>query len=678
MKAFVNVSIQRKILLLTLGLGLFTSVLIAAVIAYRDFNQAQKAFSTRLNLEVKIISDNLGSAVVFQDYEAIADTVASLSAETAILSVKVTDSSDELILAKEFQAQRGQSQTADFNAPILVDGERVGSLLVSTYNEDLARVLKDVFLTVAICLVFLLILVVALIMFLGKYISKPIVDLYHIAEVIGDTKNYSLRVNIQSGDEIGRLAEMFNYMLESIERRDENLEKQVIQRTLELEKLAEEFRHRAFHDSLTGLPNRALLGERFNLAVEHADRQQNMFGCLLLDLDNFKTINDTKGHNYGDKLLIEVAERLKATVRKEDFVSRLGGDEFVILLIDIDNVETLDEVLKKILASVSEDFYVNDELVKTGVSIGASIYPYHGSDINSVKRKADVAMYRAKDAGKNCFQIYSPEMQEDVKHRLMIQTDLQQAINEEELILYYQPKIDLKTKKIAGHEVLIRWQHPKEGFLTPAGFIPFAEETPLIIELDYYVLRKSCETLSRWQKMGLKKYSLAINLSGRHFTNFKIVNFLKDYICDYRIDPSWLEIEITEAVLINDPEVAQNVVDAIKSLGVRLSLDDFGTGYSSLNYIRTLPIDCVKLDPTFIRHIQDNEQDQKLISGIVSLGKSLNLEIVAEGVESFEQLVMLESFGCDYVQGYYFQKPVPEAVLLDWMKHFDYAHYQKS
>ncbi len=554
---------------------------------------------------------------------------------------------------------------------VVVDDEVIGELHIEAFNFQLKKVINEIAKITFINLTISLVLSIGLAAILQRLISGPVIKLYRAAALIAKTQDYSLRVEERSEDEIGQLSNMFNEMLVKVEQRDEKLERLVEQRTLELEKLADEFRHRAFHDSLTGLPNRALLHERFELAVEHAERHKNKFACLLLDLDNFKTINDTKGHNYGDQLLIEVANRLKSTVRSEDLVCRLGGDEFVVLLIDLYSEENLKKALDKVIGCVGEDFYIGEELVKTGVSIGASFYPEHGQDLNAIKRKADVAMYRAKEAGKNCYFIYTEDMQEDVKHRLMIQTDLSQAIAEEQLVLFFQPKIALIEKKVTGCEVLIRWHHPKEGFMTPNDFIPFAEETTQIVELDYYVLRKACETLSRWKKSGNESLSLAVNLSGRHFTDYHVVHKLQEFLFEFEINPTRLEIEITEAVLIDDPEIAQLVVAEIKKLGLRLSLDDFGTGYSSLNYLRTLPIDCIKLDHTFIQRIDMNMQDKRLINGIMSMGKGLNLELVAEGVETQAQLSILQEMQCHFVQGYYFLKPVSESAFLDWLNSCD-------
>ncbi|TQV86519.1 putative bifunctional diguanylate cyclase/phosphodiesterase [Aliikangiella coralliicola] len=669
MKYFVNASIRGKIILITFFISLIVSIVMTSITAFKEFAHFSEAFEQRVQMEIQIISDNIGSALLFEDKDNLKETVESLFQDKAIVNVKVYDAEEHLFFELSSGAENIQPERIEnIEKQIVVDGESIGIIRVDVFNHNLNEVIKNIIIAMFLNITISVVLAAILALIFQRLISAPILHLYSMSAQVAQTQNYGLRAEQYSSDEVGKLAAMFNHMLEKVEQRDEKLEKLVEMRTVELEKLADEFRHRAFHDSLTGLPNRAVLSERFTLAADQALRRSNKFACLLLDLDNFKTINDTKGHNYGDKLLVEVARRLKQTVRKEDLVCRLGGDEFVILLVGLRTLDALNIATRKILNVFSSDFYIKNERVKTGVSIGASLFPDHGESLNSIKRKADVAMYRAKDSGKNCFFVYTPDMQEDVKHRLMIQNDLVKALEEEQLVLYYQPKIYLKSNKVSGCEVLIRWQHPKEGFLTPAAFIPYAEESKLIIQLDYYVLRKSFETLKNWQSKGVSNTSLSVNLSGRHFTNFNIVKVIKEHLATYKIEPELLEIEITEAVLIEDPEVAQEVVSAIKKLRVRLSLDDFGTGYSSLNYLRTLPIDCIKLDHSFIQRIDISQQDRRLIKGIISLGKQLQIELVAEGVETESQLEILRALNCDYVQGYYFLKPVPETEFVEWLK----------
>lgn len=669
-----NLDIKPKILASTLGIVFVTTLVIDVAIFAMQYHTAKTNLDARLNIEANIISQNISASVLFDDEKTTSEILSSFKSDPAILKVEVLDLAEKVFsehVTKDGYIVGG----ADFSIskPIVFSGDEIGTLVVYVSDAEISSGISKTILFSITTLVIALGVAFLLSLAVQGMIFESILALHNTSQRVAKTRDYSLRAEIFSEDEIGRLAKTFNSMLEQVEQRDAMLEKQVSHRTLELEKLAEEFRFRAFHDNLTGLPNRALLNERFGLCIEHARRCGNKFVCLLLDLDDFKTINDTKGHDYGDELLIGVAQRLKASVRAEDLVCRLGGDEFIILATDIETEFDARQIANNILFSLSEDIVIKDDKIKTAVSIGGAIYPQHGETVGVLKRHADVAMYHAKDGGKNRFSLFSHGMQEEVHYRLMIQRDLEPAILDNQLIIYFQPKVLAETGEVAGCEALVRWQHPEEGFLTPDKFIPYAEETPLIREIDYYVIRECCKKLKEWSARFDKPVPIAVNLSGRHFRSFKIVEVLKEAITSAGISPDLLEIEITEAVLIADPDKAQKVVHAIKSIGFTISLDDFGTGYSSLNYLRTLPIDIIKLDRSFIANIDTSEQDRRLTRGITSLAKGLDLTMVAEGVETESQLQTLLDLGCHCFQGYYFSKPVPEVEFLAWHKKYNNA-----
>lgn len=625
------------------------------------------SLQSRVRIESDIISQNIASSLLFDDAVTASEILASFRADPAVLLVTL-QTADNGVFASYKNERFNNSDENVFTLveDIRFEGGTLGTLnLVISENEIYHQnIASATFLLVILLIVF--VLSATLIEPMVRSLLEPLLNLHNVSEKIAKTRDYSQRVRIQSDDEVGRLSQMFNVMVEQIEHRDIMLEKKVGQRTTELEKLAEEFRFRAFHDSLTGLPNRALLNERFEHSIEHAKRFHSRFACLLLDLDDFKAINDTKGHEFGDELLVEVAVRLKATIRAEDLVCRLGGDEFVVLLNDLSDVHDANMIARKILTQLNRDFIVKDERVRTAVSIGGAVFPDHGNNLSTIKRHADVAMYRAKDSGKNRFCLFSDGMQEEVKHRQMIQSDLQPALDQKQFEIYVQPKIDSEKKIIVGCEALVRWNHPVKGFLTPDKFIPYAEEVGMIAEIDYFVIHGCCELIIHWAKVFRQHIPIAFNLSGRHFHDFKIVTVLEQCLNRYKINPSLLEVEITEAVLIQDPEKAQKIVHAIRELGLGISLDDFGTGYSSLNYLRTLPIDTVKLDRSFVSNITTSKQDRRLTRGIVSLAKGLNLKLVAEGVETEEQVEALLELGCSTMQGYYFLVPSCNAKFMHW------------
>ncbi len=505
-----------------------------------------------------------------------------------------------------------------------------------------------------------------------KIITAPIIALNRLAREVAKSRDYSLRSRVDKEDEIGELSQEFNRMLAQIENRDVMLEKQVQQRTAELEKLAEEFRHRAFHDPLTGLPNRAYLSEYFLTATAHARRNQEQMLLMLLDLDNFKTINDSLGHNYGDELLKVVADRLKSALRSEDAVVRLGGDEFVVLVENItrqvDAHVVAQRVAQQILQEVQGEVDIHGRSIRVTTSIGGSFFPEHGTDLVALKRSADIAMYHSKSQGRNRFSIFTPRMEHSAVQRLIVQNDLDQGLQEDQFRLLYQPKLDAASDTVIGCEALVRWSHPREGLLTPDHFIPFAEENGMIRDIDYYVMDRACEQAFAWYQQEGLELPVSINLSADHFTDRRIVARVREALERTGVPPRLLEVEVTEAMLIHDPELALEVLGAIRELGVSVSLDDFGIGYSSLNYLRTLPVDLIKLDRSFVGNILTDKHGERLTRGIVALANGLELEILAEGVETDQQRDKLLEIGCRLMQGYFFLRPCEPESMLQWLR----------
>ncbi|WP_075187820.1 putative bifunctional diguanylate cyclase/phosphodiesterase [Teredinibacter haidensis] len=658
---------RSRILWLVLTVVLASGIVSAAAVLWNYDRVGREVLLSRVTMASDIISQNVAASVLFDDRVTANEILATYSADRSLLlAVLVTNKGDELARYTSKIYNEEKQNAYHIRKNVVFEGEIIGQLGLVISKDEVYEHNVDNGIFVLLLLGVVFIVAYGITVPLIRSILVPLLNLHQLSEKIAKTRDYSLRVEIQSEDEVGRLSKMFNQMVEQIEHRDSMLEKQVGHRTNELEKLAEEFRFRAFHDSLTGLPNRALLNERFAHSIEHASRTNTRFACLLLDLDDFKAINDTKGHEFGDELLIEVANRLKAVIRSEDLVCRLGGDEFVLVLNDLQDVQEVEIIARKILAQINREFKVKTERVTTAASMGGAVFPDHGENLSTIKRHADVAMYRAKDEGKNRFCLFSEGMEEDVKYRLMILNDLRPAIEEKQLEIYLQPKIDPVAGRVSGCEALVRWNHPEEGFLTPDKFVPYAEDVGMIAEIDYFVIRECCELIVKWSKIITQPIPIAFNLSGRHFHNYKIVEVLEDAINQYHLDPSMLEAEITEAVLIQDPDKAQKIVHAIKSLGLGISLDDFGTGYSSLNYLRTLPIDTVKLDRSFVANIDSNPQDRRLTRGIVSLAQGLNLKLVAEGVENEMQVRALLELGCVTMQGYHFLPPASNRDFLQW------------
>lgn len=419
--------------------------------------------------------------------------------------------------------------------------------------------------------------------------------------------------------------------------------------------------HLAQHDALTDLPNRILLNDRLVQALALAQRQCKRMAVMFLDLDRFKNINDSLGHAIGDQLLQSVARRLTATVRNSDTVCRQGGDEFVILLADVDQAEDAASSAQKILTALAASHRIDHFELHVTVSIGISIYPDDGQDAETLIKNADTAMYQAKESGRNHYQLFAQNMNAQAVERHSIESGLRNALERQEFVLHFQPKINLVSGAISGIEALIRWQHPQRGLILPEQFVGIAEECGLIVPIGEWVLREACTQAQRWQSAGLAPVTVAVNISTVQFRQKTFIETLVDILQETGLAADCLELELTESVLMQDAEATISVLRVLKSMGVRLAIDDFGTGYSSLSYLKRFPIDTLKIDQSFmqdITHVSANSDDAAIVSAVVGMGKSLNQCVVAEGIETREQMAFLQARGCGEGQGFYFSEPV--------------------
>jgi diguanylate cyclase (GGDEF)-like protein/PAS domain S-box-containing protein len=420
--------------------------------------------------------------------------------------------------------------------------------------------------------------------------------------------------------------------------------------------------HLAQHDYLTGLPNRMLLNDRLTQAVAYAKRRKTGLGVLFCDLDNFKHINDSLGHFVGDKLLQSVAQRLTRQVRASDTVSRHGGDEFVILLLD-DLAENAALTAEKILLALSQPYFIGTHELCVTTSIGISLYPDDGNDAESLIRSADTALYQAKSKGRDNYQFFKEEMNARAVERQSLEVDLRRAIKQEEFILHYQPKVNLNTGEITGVEVLIRWNHPTRGIIFPGTFISIAEDCGLIVPLGKWVLEHACQQARAWIDQGHLPMPVAINISALEFRNVHFARHVKDVLDRTRLDPQYLELELTESVLMKDVETSASILRELKEIGVRIAIDDFGTGYSSLNYLNQFPIDVLKIDQSFVRDISSGNGNDIIVNAVINMGISLKQKVVAEGIETREQLAFLSQHDCHEGQGFLLSKPLSAVDL---------------
>ena len=419
----------------------------------------------------------------------------------------------------------------------------------------------------------------------------------------------------------------------------------------------------AHHDPLTGLPNRLLLRDRVLQAQAQATRMQSRVALMYLDLDRFKTINDSLGHPIGDAMLKEVVERLKGCVRDSDTISRQGGDEFIILLNDVRDSEAVSRVADKIHQRMGEAIAIGDHSLLTSFSIGVALFPDDGEDFDSLLQKADTAMYHAKAAGRNGHRFFTPQMNQQVVEHLTLETQLRRALANKEFVLHYQPQLDLQEGKIIGVEALIRWNSPEQGLVSPARFIPVAEDSGLIVPIGAWVLGEACRQARAWQDAGLQPFVMAVNLSAMQFRRLDLVNTVINALVLSDLDSQWLELELTESILIQDAEATLDTVRRLKALGVKLSVDDFGTGYSSLTYLKRFAVDKLKIDQSFIRDLVTDPDDAAIVRAIIQMAHSLKLTTIAEGVETEELSNLLRLFHCDEIQGYWFARPMPADQL---------------
>jgi len=448
---------------------------------------------------------------------------------------------------------------------------------------------------------------------------------------------------------------------------DGNLLSRALYYAIERKRSEERLAYLAQYDPLTGLPNRALFRDRLTRSLQLASRRQELAALLFLDLDHFKDINDTLGHDAGDELLINVAERLKSCVRAEDTVSRLGGDEFTIILGRIKHNEEAATVAQKIIDVMSKPISLNNNEVFVTTSLGIATYPTCGLNPETLIKNADTALYSAKARGRNNYQFYEAEMNTAVSERMMMINDLRHAIQRNEFLLYYQPKLCARRNKMIGMEALLRWEHPATGIMLPNKFVPLLEETGMIIPIGKWVLRTACEQNQEWIRAGLPPMPISVNISARQFHQKHLVETVADILEETGLDPHNLELEITESALLENADSACNTLQALSELGVQLAIDDFGIGYSSLHYLKQFPINTLKMDRTFVEGIVSDADDAAIVEAIIGLGHSLRLKVVAEGVETESQLSYLRDRGCDEVQGFFFSCPVPSTNLKQWI-----------
>lgn len=606
----------RKVHIAAVGLALLAgSVFLVAV----EYASLRSQFASNLELQMRIVADNSVAALLFRDQVAATEALSTLSSSSDVDAVALYNLQQERFAQYVRQGQtpeilgladktedlrRISVQSAEIWQPVIYAGNQVGILYLRANTQNLNYQLLWYIATTSLVM---------------------LATLFGAALLLGKLQ----RAVTRAEERVGYLA---NY------------------------------------DTITHLPNRYAFNHNFQQLLDEASVQKSVLAVLVLDLDDFKVINDTLGHHVGDILLRMVSQRLTSVVRQEDVIYRVGGDEFAMILNHAEDVERVKTIAEKFIRVLSEPFILNDRNLYVGVSIGASICPKDGNDVAQLLRNADAAMYHAKSHGKNKFQMFSEEMHYKSTTRLTLEGELRDALEQGQFELCYQPQVSLLTRRLLGAEALIRWNHPQKGVMLPNEFIPMAEESGLIVPIGEWVLRTACQDIRFWHEQRYRPINLSVNLSGRQFREEGLIELVARILHETQADPDMLEFEITESVLMDDAESTVARLASLSSMGIHLAIDDFGTGYSSMSYLKRFPVERIKIDHSFIRDIPHDPDDVAITIATIQMARGLKLDVIAEGIETAAQAQFLREHGCEIGQGYLFSMPLSKREMEKLLK----------
>lgn len=664
-----KITIERKLTLIIVLVSSVSLLLAASLFTFFQLSEYRQAMVESLKSTANITAENVQAAIWFDDKRDANHLLAELENDPRILTAAIY-TKDKQLFAIYDTTQENYTQFYDFRdqedyyvfdskflhlyQPITLQSEHtIGGYiyLKATLNPIQKQLNQNIFITMLI-VGSILVAILPLTSRLQKVVSNPILQLLQATKAVKDDKNYSIRVSSTDFLEAQQLCDGFNSMLEEIQSRDEHLQ------------------HLALYDELTGIPNRSLFVDHFQTAIAHTRRAGTQLAICFLDIDNFKPINDKFGHEIGDKLLIDVGKRITDSIRKQDTVSRQGGDEFAILLNDIDSDEQLAQSIKRIHSTITQPYLIDGFKHNITVSTGITLFPDDDGDIDTLIRHADQAMYSAKLAGKNRYHLFNPQLDQQIIQKNHLFDEIEEALNNNEFTLHYQPKVDMATGEVFGAEALIRWQHPQKGLIPPIGFLPAIEGSQLESEIGRWVINQALAQLDAWKTMGIAM-EVSVNISSSHLQSSTFIDLLSKALKKHSaVPPKALQLEILESSVLGDIRVISDIINACQRLGVSIALDDFGTGYSSLTHIRRLPVNIIKIDQSFVRDIMDDPSDYTIVTGVIGLADSFNKRIIAEGVESTEHGLALILSGCSQAQGYCIAKPMPAEDIPNWLKQY--------
>ncbi|WP_415892187.1 EAL domain-containing protein [Neptuniibacter sp. PT8_73] len=661
-------TIKRMVFMTSVSILLIASICFMAL----EWFAARQSLVDRISSMSELVAEHLTASVSFGDNATATLFLESFSSNPEIVSAVVLGEDGQVFasypadgsLVKESsvkQFQHNHSEEPDYQftltsfylwQSVSLNQAPIGVLCVEVSLKGYWTQILSYMAAILGLIAILIYILQKVAMRFQQSISEPIDSILERMDTVQKRGDYSVRVEVNRVDELGAIMSQFNNMIAKIELRDQ----QLVEKNIEIEK-------HAFYDPLTGLPNRRLLAEQLKHEIRAAHRAKKYGAVFYIDLDNFKTINDSLGHDSGDKLLVSVANRLQIGLRESDICARIGGDEFIAVLPDLgecpqsaaEHALSIAEELRTILTSAVQ---IDDRSVHTSASIGISLFNSTTESAQELLKQSDMAMYAAKDSGRNCSYFFSKEMQEAAINRLNLEEDLREALNspQDNFELFYQAQVN-KDGECVGAEALIRWHHPSRGLVSPGVFIPLAEKTGLIVPLGNWIIDSACRQLSSWQEQN-SVFTLAINVSSNQFLDRGFSEYLKHTIGLHQIRPDALEIEITESLILDDKNEAVSKMEELRNLGLTFSIDDFGTGYSSLQYLTTLPISKLKIDQSFVRQLLTDKNDAAVVKTIILMTQNLGLKVLAEGVENAAEYDYLLENGCELFQGYLFSKPI--------------------
>jgi diguanylate cyclase (GGDEF)-like protein len=662
-----SISIKRKLMTIIIFICAFTLLLSASLISFYQLREYKDSLVENMSSVAKITAENLQAAVMFNNSTDANNILAEFKTDKRILTAAIYSSDKKLLFSynpndrylPESYDVEGEDESHKFEDDVLDtyqsitiedDSNIIGYLYLTSSLNSIYQQLKRNIIVISLIMIIVFTLAIFITLRLQKIISNPILALSKITNRIKNEKDYSIRVEHDDYREIEELSDGFNSMLEEIQNRDQHLQ------------------HLATYDVLTSLHNRNYFIDLLEQAIARGNRKSQRHAILFMDLDRFKNINDSLGHSVGDELLIQVAKRLGMIIRGDDIVARFGGDEFTFLLRDLSSSHQAAEVADRILGVLNEPFDIHNHKVVIVPSIGIVFFPENGLTPDDLLKNADTAMYRAKNSGGNKYLFFTDSMNEEAQLRQELEEALRDAIVSHQFILHYQPKIDLNTGKVVGMEALSRWNRNGSGLVAPNIFIPIAEETGLIIPMGLQVLKQAIQQTKTLIDETSFDSKVAVNISAKQFGQKDLLDQINLILEECELSSENLELELTEAVVMENSDIAIKTLNKIRDAGISLAMDDFGTGYSSLSYLKKFPINTLKIDMSFIRDMEQSDENKSIVKTIIDLAHILKLDVVAEGIESQHQAVILREMGCDIAQGYLYSKPIDFEQMSEYLK----------